>query len=75
MGSSYGGYIVLEFDKAQKISKILTAQLRGDSPPQGGSETHTKKGDETKKKNAFSEDLEKVEGYFLATRQWVNLRL
>ena len=37
IGSGYGSYIDLEFDKAQKISKILTAKLSAISPSGGDS--------------------------------------
>ena len=44
LGSGYGSYIDLEFDKARKISKILTAQPSGGSSSGEDSENPLEKG-------------------------------
>ena len=43
MGSGYGSYIDLDFDKAQKISKILTSQLSDGSSTEEDSDKPTRK--------------------------------
>ena len=50
-GSGFGSYIYLEFDMEKAIPKILTAQIRGDSSSEEGSEKPTRKrGDPRKRK-------------------------
>ena len=43
LGSGFGSYVDVEFDKERKISKIATAQISGDSSSEGDSEIPTRK--------------------------------
>ena len=53
MGSGYGSYIDLEFDKARKIHKLLTAHLSDDSSSREDSDKPTRKRGGETKRNPF----------------------